>query len=91
MAIADTVIPSVEVSSDSSLRSLSLRASEYEAAVVTVKNRAPPQTDTEIITRYFQENPSSIPAFKALLQRTLGDFMREDAKRGIRVILSALE
>ncbi|KAL9130568.1 MAG: hypothetical protein Q9217_001281 [Psora testacea] len=91
MAIADTIIPSIEVSSEPLLSSLSLPASVYTTAIETVKKCVPPQTGPEVPTQYFQETASSIPAFRALLHRTLSDFLREDVRKGIRVILSALD
>ena len=91
MAIADTVIPSIEVSSDLSLKSLSLSASEYTTAIEAVKGRLLPEASVDLSRQYFRESASSLPAFRALLQRTLADFLPEEARKGIRIILSALE
>ncbi|KAL9102395.1 MAG: hypothetical protein Q9163_002461 [Psora crenata] len=96
MAIADTIVPSIEAASSSSSEgplpnSLTVPPSEYAGAVEAVKRRLLLQTDPELPARYFQETASSIPAFRALLQRTLRDFLREEARKGIRVILSALD
>jgi hypothetical protein len=91
MAIADTVVPTIEVSSTPSTKSLSLQASEYTTAVEAIKKRVPAGTDDELPQAYLRENASSIPGFKELLRRTIGHYVREDAKKGIRVILSALE
>lgn len=91
MAIADTVIPSIEVPSTLSNSSLCITASDYTSAVETISKRLPPQTDSNLTQRFLQENASSVPGFRELLQRTLGDYVREDARKGIRVILSALE
>ena len=91
MAIADTVIPAIEVSSTQSTKCLCLQASDYATAVEAIKKRVPSGTDDELPQSYLRENASSIPGFKELLRRTLGDYFREDAKKGIRVILSALE
>lgn len=91
MAIADAVIPSIQVSSTLSKNSLCLAASEYTSTVETISKRLPAQTDSNLTQRFLQENASSVPSFRELLQRTLGDYVREDARKGIRVILSALE
>ena len=91
MAIADAVIPSIEVSSSLSNSSLCLAPSEYASAVETIARRLPAQTDPNLTQRFLQENASSVPGFRELLQRILGDSLREDARKGIRVILSALE
>lgn len=91
MAIADAVIPSIEVSSTLSNSSLCLAPSEYASAVETITQRLPGQTDPHLTQRFLQENASSVPGFRELVQRILGDNLREDARKGMRVILSALE
>lgn len=91
MAIADAIIPTIEVSSILSNSSLCLAPSEYASTVEAIAQRLPAQTDPELTQRFLQENASSVPGFRELLQRTLREYMREDARKGIRVILSALE
>ena len=91
MAIADAVIPSIGVSSTLSNRSLCLPPSEYAAAIETITQRLPAHTDLDLAQRFLSENASSVPGFRELVQRILGEYMREDARKGIRVILSALE
>lgn len=92
MAIADTIIPSLEVSAPmSSTTKLRIEASEYTVAVEKLKESIPNDVDADIPRLYLNENASSIPAFKELVHRTLGDFVREDARKGIALILSALE
>lgn len=91
MAIADTVIPAIEVSSAPSKSRLCVQASEYMNAISAVKRGVAAEADDQLPQAYLQENASSVPGFQELLRRTLGDFVREDARKGIRVILSALE
>ena len=91
LAIADTIIPSIEVSTSPSKQKLSIQASEYTNAVEAITHGSPEDKSTVIPHSYLQENASSIPGFKELLRRTLSDYVREDARRGIRVILSALK
>ena len=91
MAIADTIIPAIEVSSTSSNSSLCLAPAEYASALETVNERLPAQADPSVTQQYLKENASSLPGFRELLERALGDYTREDARKGIRVILSALE
>ena len=91
MAIADTVIPMIEVSSATSSKSLCLQASDYATAVEAIKRRVPSGASGELAQSYLRENASAVPGFRELLRRTIGDYIREDAKKGIRVILSALE
>ena len=91
MAIADAVIPSIQVSSTLSNRSLCVAPAKYASAHETITQCLPAQTDPDLTQRFLEENASSLPGFKEVLQRTLGDYMREDARKGIRVILSALK
>ncbi|KAI9817511.1 MAG: hypothetical protein M1827_001121 [Pycnora praestabilis] len=92
LAIADTVIPSVQPSSLPALTShLSISSSEYEGVVTVLKAAIPQSHDANICDRYLEECPSSIPAFRASLQRTFSDFVREDARKGIALILTILD
>lgn len=91
MAIADTVVPAIQVSSTPSANALCLQASDYANATEKLKKRIPSDSNSELAQQYLQENASSIPGFKELLRRTIGDYVREDARKGIRVVLSALE
>lgn len=91
LAIADTVVPSIEASSTPSLDGLAVQPSEYTNAVQKIQRSVPPNAGTDVIQKYLAENASSVPRFKELIQRTFGHYMREDALKGIRVILSTLE
>ena len=91
MAIADAVIPSIQVSSIPSSGSLCLPPYEYSSAVETIDRRLPVDTEHSLTRQFLQENASSVPDFKELVHRMLGSCMSEDAIKGIRVILSALE
>lgn len=91
MAIADTIIPSIEVSSMTSRQSLCVQTSDYAIAVEDIKRGVGPENKAEIAQNYMRENASSLPSFRELLKRSLAEYVREDAKKGIRVILSALK
>ena len=91
MAIADTIIPSIVVSSTPSLNKLSVPASEYTTAISQLKKTIPADADADAPHKYLQENASSTPGFQETLHRQLAQYVRQDALKGIRVILSALE
>ena len=91
MAIADAVIPSITVSSTLLNSSLCLAPAEYASAHETITQRLPARADPNLTHRFLQENASSLPGFRELVQRILGNYIREDARKGIRVILSTLE
>lgn len=91
MAIADTVIPSIEVTSTSSSNQNSIQTHEYAAVNEKLNKASAVNSDSGLSRKYLEENPSSLPGFKQSLKRTLGEYIRPDALKGIRVILSTLE
>lgn len=91
MAIADTLIPSIGLSSNDSPKTLGLSESDYASAEEAVRSRLPPNEDAKLATRYLRENASSVPQFRDLLSRFMRDYLHTEAQKGIRVILSALE
>lgn len=91
MAIGDTFIPSIETSSDPSITKLSVSENEYTAAVNNLEKVLVPNREGGIIQKYLEENASSTPGLKEALHRLLGENVQEDARKGIRTILSALE
>jgi len=91
LAIADTIIPSIEVSSTHSKQALCIQASEYSSAVEEIKSGVQSETKGDVAQAYLREKASAVVGFRELLRRTLGDYLREDARKGIRVVLSTLE
>ncbi|KAL8934757.1 MAG: hypothetical protein Q9216_005749 [Gyalolechia sp. 2 TL-2023] len=91
LAIADTFVPAIEASSTHSRDRLALESSEFDNAVAKIQETTPENTSLDAVHKYLAESASSAPRFRELIQRTFGDYMREDALRGIRVILSALD
>ena len=91
MAIADTVIARIEVSSTTSTKSLCLPTSDYARAIEDLKQRLPSGSEDQLVQSYLRESASSVPGFRDLLRRTVADYVNEDSKKAIRVILSALK
>ena len=91
LAIGDTVIPRIEVSSSNSTENLTVQASEYATLVDKLKQSRTAEPDTYLPRKYLEENATSVSGLKDNIQRILGDYVREDARKGIRVILSALK
>ena len=91
LAIVDAIIPPIGVSSVPSPNKLSVASSEYDVACEKLRKNLPPGADDSLAQQYFQESPSSLPGFRDALHRILGQYVREDARKGIRVILSTLE
>lgn len=90
MAIADTVVPSIKASTEPSQDHLGLPPSEYTGALKRISARVPSRSGNDLAQQYLSERPSDIPAFKYLISRTLAECLAEDARKAIRVILSAL-
>ncbi len=94
MAIADTVIPSISIQSTTkAIEGSGLEITEREYVEVAEKMKAalPAEADVTLVERYLQETASSIPDFRENLQRTFSQYVREDARKGIALILSALK
>ena len=91
MAIADTIIPSIEVSISPSLNTLGVQASDYNVAIEELRSNNSEVADEELLHRYLSENASSLPGLHDLLRRTIAENLRKDARQGISMILSTLE
>lgn len=96
MSIMDTVIPSIHRESFASggLSHLIIPDEKYNATVVQLKKAAvadPDAPDGESLEKYLDEKPSDNPDFQDLLKRTLVQFAREDARKGLAFILSTLK
>ena len=91
LAIADTIVPAVEASSTHSVSKLAVQPSEFTTAVQRIQQLIPADVPSEAVQRYMGDKASLTPGFKDLLHRTFGNYMREDALKGLRVILSSLE
>lgn len=90
MAIGDTIIPFIAASSAPSTAKLSVQESEYTVAIDKLKE-LPAKPHAVLYRKYLEENASSIPGVREAIQRLLSDYMTEDARKGLRVVLSALE
>lgn len=90
MAIGDTIIPLIAASSTPCTAKLSVQESEYTAAINRLKE-LPAKPQEGLYRKYLEENASSIPGIREAIQRLLSDHMPEDARKGFRLVLSALE
>lgn len=91
MAIADTVIPSIGDASQPAPDRLSIESTEYATVVKKIEADITQSEKADLAQKYLQESPSTLPGFKQFLHRVLADYMREDARKGLRIMLSALE
>lgn len=91
MAIGDAVIPSLVPSSSNSVDRMSIQASEYVSTIGQIRSTAAKTATEDNIRAFLDESASSIPDLKALIHRILSEFVPDDARKGIRGILSALK
>lgn len=93
MAIMDTVIPSIQKESVSAkgLNDRTVSDREYDGAIAQIKEEVVGVSDDQLLEVYFNEKASSIPQFQELLRETVSKHVREDAKKGLAFVMSALK
>ena len=93
MAIMDTVIPSIrrETAAKREFSQLTLSDVEYNAAIDHLKKNVVNAPDGESFDDYLEERPSDNAGFQDLLKRSLIHYTRDDARKGLAFILSALK
>lgn len=91
MAIGDAIIPSIGPSNSTLPNTLALEATEYGSAISKLESNLPENASRDIAHRYLAESASATPGLRELLHRMLTDYVRTDARKGICVVLSALE
>ena len=92
LAIADTVIPQVVRSSSIPTKGqLALPNAEYNSTVEELKASINNPPDRSVIQKYLAESATTEKAFRRELQRFLAVHIREDARKGIALILSTLK
>ncbi|TAQ85176.1 hypothetical protein B7494_g6507 [Chlorociboria aeruginascens] len=92
MAIMDTVIPSIrrESTTTDKISQLTISDTQYNTTVDHIKNAVVNPPDSVLLDEYLNERPSDNPRFQALLKRTMMFYARDDAKKGLSLVLSAL-
>ena len=91
MAIGDAVIPAIEASSESSADTLALQPPDCIRITGTLPETLLTRADKTLLHEYLAERPSSMLGTKEHLHRTLSQYLKADARKGISLILSTLE
>ncbi|KAI4248680.1 MAG: hypothetical protein L6R42_009192, partial [Xanthoria sp. 1 TBL-2021] len=91
LAIADTIVPAIAGPSTQSINDLVVQLPDYNNAIQKIQQAVPADATSDAVQKYMRDKASSTPGFKDLIHRTFGDYMRADALKGIRVVLSALD
>ena len=91
MSIGDTVIPFLQRSSSASPDVLQAESTRYQATLDRIQTNLASNSPKEVAFEYLEERASSIPDIKESIHRTLVNHVRPEQRKGIAVILSALE
>ena len=93
MAIMDTVIPSVhrEAMTSYQITQLTISSEKYAKAVEDLKANVVDPPSIELLDSYLGERPSENPKFQEILTRSLLEYSRDDARKGLAILLSALK
>jgi hypothetical protein len=92
LAIADTVIPSIQRESNGpTIHQLAITDSEYADTVDKIKKSVQNSPDDKVLTAFLEERPSEVPAFCDLLKRSFAFYVYDDTRRGVGASLSALK
>ncbi|EEQ89581.1 hypothetical protein RJZ56_000235 [Blastomyces dermatitidis] len=91
MALADTVIPSIRPKSAGGCPSdCMINDAEFAIASHNLMSIHEGSAHSDVAVRFLAENASSVPGFKESMCRVLGQQVPDEARRGISVILNAL-
>lgn len=93
MAIMDTVVPSVQrgTKSGGTATQQTLADAEYNKAAEDLKKAVVGPVDDKAIEDFLGEKPSANPRFQALLRRSMIAYSREDVRKNLTLVLSALK
>lgn len=92
LALADTVIPTIRArEAPHSSSDKVVAASELDKAVASLTDSIPGPDAKQLAIRYLEERPSANPLFKEAIQRLFSDFVHDEGKNGMSLILNALK
>lgn len=90
-ALADAIIPAIHTRATArSPNDKIVSDAEYNSAVISLTSLISGPEANSIATQYLQEDVSSNPLFRSLVYRLLGNYVHEEGKNGMSLILNAL-
>lgn len=89
-AIADAIVPSIRTSPQS-VRAKVISSAEYDVAHSQLATIFGGEDSKKRATQYLEEETSTNPAFRAILERLIGTAVHEEGKNGLGLILNALK
>ncbi|KAK6585594.1 hypothetical protein PZA11_002321 [Diplocarpon coronariae] len=93
LAIMDAVLPSIRRESSPGTASQSRKTitdAEFRGVIAYLGETVVDAPDSKALDEFLDERPSEIPRFRELLTRTLGDYVPEDARKGLGIVLATL-
>lgn len=93
LAITDTVIPSIAPSISADLsRQKAIDQPQYDNIASSLRASISDNDSNagDIVSSYLTESATSVPGFKESLCRTLGTYVHAEGRRGISLVLNAL-
>ncbi|KAL2869247.1 uncharacterized protein BJX67DRAFT_370880 [Aspergillus lucknowensis] len=91
LSLADTVIPSVRGPRGRRSRSAKVvPQAQLDAAFETIKAGIPGPDAATIATQYLEEHLTSIPEVRQALQRLFTEYVHEEGRNGLSMVLNAL-
>ncbi|OKL60953.1 hypothetical protein UA08_03248 [Talaromyces atroroseus] len=91
LSLSDVVVPALTTETTSkALHEKTVSAGEYESALSKLKAQVKAPDAAQIALQYLSENASSNPLFKEALRRTLLLYVPQESKKGLSLVLSAL-
>ncbi|KAI9673775.1 MAG: hypothetical protein M1829_004012 [Trizodia sp. TS-e1964] len=92
MALADTIIPSIQRSAETNDgSSLSISSETYERAIADLEQIEGTRRSDDQLGPYLRESASTIGEFQSCLKRVIEIYMRKDSQKGVSFILSCLD
>ncbi|EYE98796.1 putative long chain fatty alcohol oxidase [Aspergillus ruber CBS 135680] len=91
LALADTVIPSIKArEGPHSSNDKVVSSSEVNKAVAALAASIPGPDANQVAVRYLEERPSANPDFRNAIQRLFAEWVHDEGKNGMSMVLSAL-
>ncbi|KAJ5666589.1 hypothetical protein N7462_010998 [Penicillium macrosclerotiorum] len=90
-SLADAIVPSIRTSATvKSSTDKVISTADWDSAISKLSSLIPGPDAAKVAAGYLEEDASSNPAFRACVERILGDYVHEEGKNGFGLIMNAL-
>lgn len=92
LSLADAVIPSIAAAGAAkSPNQKTVPSAEIESALSTLQETIEGPNAGRLARQYLEESASSVPLFKESLHRVFGQYIYQEARKGVGFLLTALK